>query len=1009
MTPEGWHRIEDLYNAAQQRAPAERAALLEKADPDIRLCVEQMLGVHSGESILDQPGTQIPGETSITTVFAEGAKLGPYRIDGPISAGGMGIVYRATDTRLGRAVAIKITQAQYGDRFEREARLISTLSHPNICTLHDVGPNYLVMELLEGSTLAEEVRRGPLPPGRVARFGAQIAGALAEAHIHGIVHRDLKPANVMLTRHGLKVLDFGIARKLGEAPLTEANMIVGTPVYMAPEQMAGHEADARTDLFALGLVLYEMAVGKLPFPGASLGQMLASGSRVSVPPPSRERAAIPSNLDWIVTKLLQKDPAQRPQSALEVAGELTALADRLDAPARRSLLRPAYVVPVVLLLVLLIGGGAWLYRRAQHRIWARQEAVPEISRLMEAGKPLAAFLALQKAERYLPGDPQLAKIAKNAARFVSIRSAPSGAKVEIQDYSSPDSGWFALGTTPLQRIRIPSGFLRWRLSKPGAADFVAAPVISDNMQFTFGPALDAPPGMVPVPGGSYGNMIGFIGWVNYQLPPYDIDKFEVTNRQYQAFVDAGGYQKRQYWKQRFVKDGKELSWDEAMDLFRDPTGRSGPSTWAGGHFPPGRTDYPVSGVSWYEAAACAEYMGHSLPAIGQWYRAAPDEDVIRFVVNQSNFGGHGLLPAEPTASVGPYGTYDMTGNVREWALNTVYGDQRFILGGAWNTQTYQAFDPEALPPFDRSPANGFRTVRNRAPLPAATAGPVTGLARDFAKAKPASDAVFAVYKAMYGYDASRPLSPETQGIIENTADWTKEKIVIDAGYADQRFPVFLFLPKNVHPPYQAVVFFPSARANLVPSSDNLGDMDFIDYVIQSGRALIYPIYLGTYERAKEAETWPGTVGSLDWLIRQSKEVRRAVDYLETRPEIDKDKLAYVGVSQGSADGLIFTALEDRFRAVVFLDGGFFLGPAAAGADQVDFAPRLRRPALMMNGRYDFTFPPDRAQIPMFRMIGTPEPDKRQVILDTPHNIALRKPELSREVLGWLDKYLGKVN
>jgi len=865
------------------------------------------------------------------------------------------------------------------------------------------------MELIEGATLAEEIAGGPMATERVARCGAQIASALAEAHAHGIVHRDLKPANIMVTRHGLKVLDFGIARKSSDVHVTETKMIVGTPAYMAPEQVAGQEAGPRTDLFALGLLLYEMAVGKLPFPGTSLGLMLASGSQVTAPPLSRERAAIPADLSGLVSRLLQKDPAQRPHSAIEVARELTALADRLDAPAGSSVLRPAYALPVALMLVLLMGAsGFWFYRRSQHRQWAKDEAAPEISRLIGDGKPLAAFLTLQEAERYLPGDPRLTSVAKTAARFVSISSTPPGAKVEIQDYISPGSEWLPLGTTPLEHVRIPAGFLRWKLSMPGAASFVAAPVTEDTMRFVLAPASGAPSGMVAVPGGSYGNLIGFVGWVNYELPPFYIDKFEVTNRQYQAFVDAGGYRKREYWKEKFVSDGKELTWDQAMDLFRDPTGRPGPSTWTGGHFPQGRADFPVSGVSWYEAAAYAEYAGHSLPALGQWYKAAPDDDVIRFVVDESNFGGQGPMAAGTTASVDPYGTHDMIGNVREWALNSVLRDQRFILGGAWNTQTYQAFEPEALPPFDRSPSNGFRTVLNRAPLPAATAGPVRGLVRDFDRTKPAADSVFAAYKVMYWYDPRRPLDAESQGIAETTADWTKEKITIDAGYAADRLPVFLFLPKNVRPPFQAVVFFPSARVNLMPSSDTLGDMDFIDYVIQSGRAVIYPIYLGTYERSKETDAWPGTAGSRELLIRQSREVRRVVDYLDTRPEIDKSRLAYLGVSQGSADGVIFTALEDRFRAIVFLDGGFFLGPADPGTDQVDFAPRIDKPVLMMNGRYDFTFPPDLAQAPMLRMIGTPKEDKRRVVLDTPHNIALRKPELSREVLGWLDKYLGNV-
>jgi dienelactone hydrolase len=501
-------------------------------------------------------------------------------------------------------------------------------------------------------------------------------------------------------------------------------------------------------------------------------------------------------------------------------------------------------------------------------------------------------------------------------------------------------------------------------------------------------------------------LIGFVGWLRYQLPPFDVDQFEVTNRQYQEFVDQGGYTKREYWKEPFIKDGKELTWEQAMDLFRDPTGRPGPSTWEGGHFPPGQDDYPVSGVSWYEAAAYAAFAGKSLPAIGQWYKTAPVASA-EFSIGQSNFGGRGPMKVGASGAVGPYGTYDMTGNVREWSLTAVDAD-RFILGGAWRTQIYQAYEPEALPPFDRSAMNGFRCVLNKEPLSAEAAAPVVRQARDFSKVKPVSDEVFQAYQNQYAYDR-RPLNPQSEGAVDETADWTQQRITIDAGYENERLPAYLFLPKNVHPPFQAVVFFPSARVNSLPDSHNLGDMPFIDYVIQSGRALVYPIYKGTYERRVSNQAPAGSVELVQVVIEESKEVRRAVDYLETRSDIDKSKLAYLGVSQGSADGVIFTALEDRFKAVIFLDGGFFQGNPLPGQDQVNFAPRVKKPLLMVNGQYDFSFPPDLAQLPLLQMIGTPEADKRRVVSPTAHDVSQDGALLSREVLGWLDKYLGRVN
>ena len=1009
MTPERRQQIEKLYRAASQRPAAEREVFLATAcagDPSLRTEVEKLFPQDDVRTRMPPvPGDAGGSGSTLTMLRHENTQLGPYKIEGLLGAGGMGKVYSATDTRLDRKVAVK---ENFGGRFEREARAISAFNHPNICTLYDVGPNYLVMELLDGATLADEIKKGPLTVEQVARYGAQIAAALAEAHAHGIVHRDLKPGNIMVTRHGVKVLDFGLAKMASEASMTEANVVMGTPMYMAPEQVEGRESDARTDLFALGLVLYEMTAGKLPFPGKSLGRMQVGGIAEAAPRLGDQRAGVPESLDALVGKLLEKDPAMRCTSAAEAAAQLADLEERLTAPpvsAKASLLRPAVLVPVSLALLVAMVGGVLLYQRAERRRWAREDAIPEMNNLTDQEKSLAAFRVLQKAEQILPGDAALAQEALAFTMFTSVKSTTPGAKVEIQDYLAPDSDWYALGTTPMEHVRIPKGYFRWRLSKAGIEDYVAAPLTDTTMQFAFETPAEVPPGMVPVDGGPWGNLIGFIGWVRYDLPAFDIDRFEVTNREYQKFVDAGGYQKREYWKEKFVRDGKELNWEQAMDLFRDPTGRPGPSTWEAGHFPPGQEEYPVSGVSWYEASAYAEYAGKSLPALGEWFKVAPQE-TARYTSNQSNFGGRGAAPAGASQAVGPYGTYDLTGNVREWCLNAAEGETRFILGGAWGTQPYQAYAPEALPPFDRSAMNGFRGVRNRKPLPAATAGPVLRQMRDFSKVKPAANEVFEVYRSLYAYD-KRPLNAKTEG-AEQTADWKKERITIDAGYGSERLPLYLFSPKNVRPPYQTVVFYPSARVNFMPSSANLGDMDFVDYVIKSGRALVYPIYRGTYERRPEGTPLPGAVGVRELLIQDSKEVRRAVDYLETRADIaDAKKLAYLGVSQGAAGGVIFLALEDRFQAAVFLDGGFFLMPA--GADQADFAPRMKKPVLMVNGKYDFTFPPDQAQAPMFEMMGTAPADKFRKVLETPHDVTELKPQLSMEVLRFLDKYLGRVN
>ena len=346
---------------------------------------------------------------------------------------------------------------------------------------------------------------------------------------------------------------------------------------------------------------------------------------------------------------------------------------------------------------------------------------------------------------------------------------------------------------------------------------------------------------------------------------------------------------------------------------------------------------------------------------------------------------------------------DLAGNIREWALNA-FGDSRFILGGAWDSQTYYYMEPEALLPFDRSLENGFRCVQNTAPLPAAATQAFNPIERDFAKVKPISDEMFRAYTAPYSY-VRTPLNASDDGTVQETDDWKEEKVSFDAAYNGERMSAYLFLPKNVKPPYQTIIFFPSARALAFSDSKTLSDIQFFDYLVQSGRAVMYPIYKETYER-KTVGTFPWT---LDIATEQFKDLSRSVDYLATRSDIDSTRLAYVGVSMGAAEGVNYvTQIQDKFRAMILLDGGFFLGKFPPGVDPVNFAPRLKIPALMINGRYDFTFPVKESQEPLFKMLGTPSADKRYVLMESPHDVTIQHAQLVKETVDWLDKYLGPV-
>src|ERR1700693_4455692 len=296
--------------------------------------------------------------------LSSGTKLGPYEIQSPLGAGGMGEVYRATDTRLDRTVAIKVlashlsSSPELKQRMEREARAISSLNHPNICHLYDIGSqdgtDYLVMEFLEGETLAGKLRKGAMPLNEILKVGIAVAEALAVAHRSGIVHRDLKPGNIMLTQGGAKLIDFGLAKPLGVqaaapgsgtappsftaaatlsgpsplSPLTTAGSIIGTIQYMSPEQIEGKEADSRSDIFAFGAVLYEMAAGKRPFAGKSQISLASSILESDPPPVSEIKPQTPNALDHIITTCLQKSPEDRFQNAKDIRFELQWIASK---------------------------------------------------------------------------------------------------------------------------------------------------------------------------------------------------------------------------------------------------------------------------------------------------------------------------------------------------------------------------------------------------------------------------------------------------------------------------------------------------------------------------------------------------------------------------------------------------------------------------------------------------------------------------------------------------------
>ena len=1039
MDTDRWSRIQQLYHAALELPSSARAAFLSQTcqnDPELRRELDSLLAyVGQADRLLESPMWKPSGvgETSPEAnapgsrrAMAVGAQLGVFRIVGFLGAGGMGEVYRATDTRLHRDVAIKLLPAGYAQqpewfaRLQREARALASLNHSHICALHDVGPGYLVMEYLDGETLAARLKKGALPFDEALQIAMDVADALGEAHRRRIVHRDVKPGNIMLTAGGAKLLDFGLAKSgqpvaAGEdsvsAALSSEGMVVGTAPYMSPEQIQGKVVDARSDIFSFGMVLYEMITGKRAFEGSNPASTIAAILERDAP------ELEPDGLNRVVRGCLEKDPTRRIQQMdavrTLVQHELKAW-ETSRAPVRLSRNARIAVGAVVVLAGVL---GGWLWHRSSRQRWALETAVPEIARLVDAGEYLRAATLTREARAVLPKDPTLQKLWVRATGEVSIASVPSGADVAIRPYRGDPNVWESLGKTPLKKVRVPVGDYLWRVVKPGfAASFLIAspPGVptpgygSGYFELTINlrPVGSVPPEMVVVPGGWSG--LAYPAFAPpVKVDDFLIDRHEVSNEEYKKFVEAGGYRKREFWKQPFVRDARTIAWDEAVALFHDATGRPGPATWEVGDYPKGHEKYPVAGVSWYEAAAYAEFVGKNLPTAYHWTLASEVGWCPQLIVPGSNFHREGTQPVGSPTALSGFGTTDMAGNVKEWCWNEAHDGTRVILGGGFGEPEYMFNHTDAQSPWDRRANFGFRCVKLDAPPSAAASARIESKVRDYWKEKPVSDEVFQAYAALYAYDKG-----ELNAHVDETASmegWSRSRVTFDAAYGRERVPAYLYLPKGASPPFQTVVYFPGAGA-FFEDKLNLEDLEETrGFLIKGGRAFLFPIYKGMYER--RTGYVPGVTPPAvqrDLHVQWVKDLGRSLDYLETRKDIDSTKIAYFGDSAGASGGARFLAVEKRINAAILSSGGLQLSiKFLPENDTFNFVPHVTIPVLMLNGRYDDTFPLESSQLPFFRFLGTPPNDKKHVIYEGGHGVFPR-PDAVRESLDWLDKYLGSV-
>ena len=1035
-------RLGELLDEAMPLTLEQRQAWLDTLTGEdqalVRTLRAELLGVESeSDGLLDRP-PRIDGGDGVDVAASgrrPGERLGPYELLRLLGSGGMADVWLAcrTDGAFERQVALKIPRLQSRPvemtaRFALEKNILATLEYPGIARLYDAGVDasgvpYIAMEYVQGEPLVAWCdARGLDRKARIQLF-LQVLEVVAYAHGRKVIHRDLKPSNILVTGQGeVRLLDFGIARLLqpeaetDSAVLTRAYGLALTPEYASPELLHGESIDARTDIYSLGVLLHELLTGARPAQTAS--------------PADRNRPRLHGALRDVVTQALRPDPGERFPDAASFAAALRRCADGETrfAPAQ---IKPRHLwVAGVAALVGMAALLAWtLQQRGQER-WAREELLPRLQTLIAADDYAAAFDVAREIERVTPRDPVLRDLEPSFSAKVTLDTSPGDAKVFYRPYAAGEKEWRFIGQTPLKDVAVPIGVGLWRIEKQGH-DVALLTLRNPGLQLGNAPDADlrlivkgadltlpladaatSPDDMVLVP--AIPAVIPGVGGDTVEVPAFFIDRFEVRNREFKEFVDAGGYTEASHWRNLPFDGGAE--WRTAAAGFVDLTGGPGPSTWRAGSYPAGLADHPVTGVSWYEAAAYCRFRGKELPTAYHWYRAAGSivefwESVASAIVHSSNFAGRELAPVGRFGSVGPHGTYDMAGNAREW-LWTQGSLGRWVAGGAFDEPRYLYLQPDEAPPAHRSANTGFRCMRpaQAAPTNEELRRPVLAQAVDYAAMKPVGDAAYAVLAQQLDYRQT-PFTPRVEAAGSTNPAWTVERITLPTGYDDMSFAVQLFLPTDRRSPSGVIFYLPHSGEFIAPVTTARFDPAAggvpLDFLLKSGWALAVVAFDGAYERQWSAEREQSIDPAEGARLRRRhwrEDLGRAIDYLTTREDIDARKLGWFGVSMGADTMLPLLAVEKRIGAAVLYSGGASRGSILSASEQpYSYFPRVTQPVLMLNGRWDIDRPP-AAQQRLFELLGSPADGKKQVLFEAGHG-NLPRFQVEKETLEWFDRRL----
>ena len=666
------------------------------------------------------------------------------------------------------------------------------------------------------------------------------------------------------------------------------------------------------------------------------------------------------------------------------------------------------------LFILFTGYGTGSY------IWVNNFMLPQVKSFLEKDDNVAAWLTASRINSFAPFFSTMSEENDNISALVNLQIQQDDVNVSWKAYGE-ENEWRFLGKSPLPSIRLPRGILQFKLEKEGyETTFFSSSNPSlklNNFPIDMGWNVDpinlqvegsVPKGMIYIPGGNFIPALTGSGVDQVYLHPFYIDKFEVTNKEFKEFVDAGGYKNPQYWVEMdFIRDGVSLTLEEAQELMTDTTGMVGPAGWEVGTYIQGTEDKPVTGISWYEALAYARYKGNILPPMFHWAKAAfPPDEIISPIspklLKTSNFSKEDISVVGQ--GEGAYGTFDMAGNAKEWVWN-IFGGRGLTLGGAFDEPTYLASQTAPEARMNRSLKNGFRTARLINPRDLNPFGdPIeTQAPKDLSFYKPMSDEVFNVYSRSFQVSSTNPKFEKVY-IDDSHPVWIKERIKLEVGYNNESMDVLIFKPKNSFGLSAPIIVHPGANYYTTPPEiDDINPGEFsLDFLIKSGKTLIWPAWKGSLNRM------PENVASNEDTLRRFRnqfvawvnDTDKTLDYLETRNDIDTENIFYLGMSYGALFNTHTLLFENRYKgAILYVGGSFPTYPPLA--DGINHLPRIKTPFLMLNGEQDYLVPKSAANF-FYQFTGTPTKDKKIVFYDSGH-WPLPRNQMIKETLSFIDK------